>query len=300
MSTIQLQGDSPADVKQAAGLLQQGKLVAVPTETVYGLAANAADEKAVQGIYQAKGRPSNHPLIVHVGSADQLTRWARDLPAAAQQLAATFWPGPLTLLLHKHPDVNPVVTGGLDTIGLRMPNHPVLLALLKIAGLGVAAPSANRYKKLSPTTAEQVLATMQGRIDAVLDGGPCEVGIESTILDLTTEHPRILRPGPITAEQISAVLQQPVSTPTQHQEAVPGNVDVHYQPGKPLWLMTTAQLQQQLPTRSSQVAMVFHNEALRSHQQPQDVQLSSDKAAFAQNLYHTLYRLDPADIEAHQ
>jgi L-threonylcarbamoyladenylate synthase len=311
MKTLKLHGDLATDIDTAARLLRQGELVAVPTETVYGLAANAADPEVVKGIFAAKGRPANHPLIVHLPSADQLTHWATDIPNSARQLAEAFWPGPLTLLLHKHPDVSPVITGGLDTIGLRVPAHPVLLRLLQSSGLGVAAPSANPYKKLSPTTASQVHDTLQGRIAAVLDGGPCEVGIESTIVDLTGPHIQVLRPGPISAHQIAQVLQQPVGTPEQHQMVVPGNVEEHYQPGKPLQLFNTQQLQQALHKRPDGIACVVHSVELGDSMRPDDVRLSADPKVYAQALYQTLYQLDqgtaqviwlelPPDTEAWQ
>lgn len=297
MKTQRLQGDSTNDMKRAAELLMHGGLVAVPTETVYGLAANAADENAVKKIFEAKGRPANHPLIVHVPNSEQLSQWAVDIPDEAYQLAEKFWPGPLTFLLKKHDHVNDVITGGLDTIGIRNPAHPVLLSLLKKTGLGVAAPSANPYKKLSPTTADQVFETLNGKIDAVLDGGPCDVGIESTILDLTSNQPTVLRPGPITARQIADVLGKPVDTPNEHNVSVPGNVEAHYQPGKPLHLMTTAQIRSQ-NHKSHDVACVYYSEELAEFMQLKDVRLPNDKAGYAQAIYHTLYQLDHSEINA--
>ncbi len=296
MKTQRLHGDATTDLVEAARLLKQGGLVAVPTETVYGLAANAADERAVKAIFEAKGRPANHPLIVHVADAEQLSQWAIDVPDEAYQLAEAFWPGPLTLLMKKHPDVNAVITGGLDTIGIRNPAHPVLLSILKKAQLGVAAPSANPYKKLSPTTADQVYETLAGKIDAVVDGGPCDVGIESTIVDLSSDQPTILRPGPITAAQIEAVLGKVVATPKTHDEVVPGNVESHYQPGKPLLLMTTAQIKTRLFKRDD-VACVYYSEELIQMMKSSDVRLPNDKAGYAQALYHSLYQLDHSDIK---
>ena len=292
MKTQRLQGDLATDIDTAARLFRQGELVAVPTETVYGLAANAADPEAVKGIFAAKGRPADHPLIVHLPAVDQLPHWATDIPETARQLAQAFWPGPLTLLLHKHPDVSPVITGGLDTIGLRVPAHPVLLRLLQTAGLGVAAPSANPYKKLSPTTASQVFDTLQGKIAAVLDGGPCEVGIESTIVDLTGTQVQVLRPGPISARQIADVLQQPVGTPEQHQVVVPGNVEEHYQPGKPLLLLSSECMEQALHDRPDGIACVVHSAEFSDLLHSDDVRLTADPAVYAQALYRTLYQLD--------
>ncbi len=295
MKTLRLTSESSSELSQAARILQAGGLVAVPTETVYGLAADAADEKAVSAIFTAKGRPSDHPLIVHVSGVDQLAQWATDIPAEAYLLAEAFWPGPLTLLLKKHPQVSSVVTGGLDTIGLRNPAHPVLLGLLKKAQLGVAAPSANPYKKLSPTTADQVYASLSGKVDAVLDGGPCAVGIESTIVDLSTGNATVLRPGPITAAQMTEVLGQSVTTPTEHTVAVPGNVEAHYQPGKPLCLMTTEQLKEQITDRDSEVACVYYSQSLADSMNTQDIKMPKDKASYAQALYDTLYQLDQSE-----
>lgn len=291
MKTLRLQGDSTEDIMLAARLLKQGGLVAVPTETVYGLAANAADEKAVMAIFKAKGRPANHPLIVHIADATQLAHWANDIPDAAYQLAEAFWPGPLTLLLKKHADVNDVITGGLETIGVRNPAHPVLLRLLESAQMGVAAPSANPYKKLSPTTADQVFETLLGKVDAVLDGGACDVGIESTILDLSSDRPTVLRPGPITATQISEVLGRPVATPKEHTIAVPGNVEAHYQPIKPLYLMNAAQIKTRISDRCD-VVCVYFSDDLKSHMHADDVQLPENKSDYAQAMYQTLYQLD--------
>ena len=202
--TLLLNGDEA--VNQAVQLLQQGECVALPTETVYGLAADAANAQAVDKIFAAKGRPKNHPLIVHIPDVSHLEKWAADIPATAYALAEQFWPGPLTLLLKKAPHVDGVVTGGLDTIALRVPAHPLFLSVLAQLDSGLAAPSANRYKQLSPTIAEQVSKGLQGRIAAVLDGGPCAHGLESTIVDLVSDLPRILRAGPITKQQLDVAL----------------------------------------------------------------------------------------------
>lgn len=221
LNTQQLSAMTPADIECAAQLLKQGQLVAIPTETVYGLAADATQPEAVKQIFSAKGRPANHPLIVHLGSAEQLSEWATDIAPEAYQLAEAFWPGPLTLLLPKAKQVSPVVTGGLESVGIRVPAHPVLLDILKTHRLAVAAPSANPYKKLSPTSAQQVLDGLNGRLAAVLDGGECQHGLESTIVDLTSKPFRVLRAGPITASELSAVLGQEVLQPQVHQVAVP-------------------------------------------------------------------------------
>ena len=229
-------------VAEATRLLGEGECVALPTETVYGLAADASQAETVAKIFSAKQRPSDHPLIVHLASVEQLTDWAIDVPDLAYRLADAFWPGPLTLLMKKAPQVPPAVTGGRDTIAVRIPRHPLFLEVLPQTGLGLAAPSANQYKQLSPTTADQVIKGMDGRIPAVLDGGPCEEGLESTILDLTSDTPAILRPGPVGRDALTHVIGSDVQLPRSHQVAVPGNVAAHYQPVTPLRQVSPADL----------------------------------------------------------
>ena len=280
------------DQDAAAKLLQAGELVAVPTETVYGLAADASNPQAVAKIFVAKGRPANHPLIVHIGDLAQLSSWARDIPAQALLLAKAFWPGPLTLLLAKADNVSPVVTGGKDSIGIRMPAHPVLLALLQQTGLAVAAPSANPYKKLSPTSALQVMAGLDGRIAAVLDGGDCSVGLESTIVDLTTAQPQVLRAGPISAAELETVLGVPVSAPKSHNVAVPGNVKAHYQPGKPLKIFNKAELLSALQQSTDAVICLYQSAEFTDLALPHSRQLPQDKAGYARLLYRSLFEAD--------
>lgn len=295
MITEILAADNPADVSRAAVLLRQGELVAVPTETVYGLAANAADPHAVAKVFAAKGRPADHPLIVHIAKLEQLTQFADAVPAVAYELAKVFWPGPLTMLLHKAAGVSPVLTGGLDTIGIRMPAHPALLSLLQQADLAVAAPSANPYKKLSPTRASQVLHGMNGKIAAVLDGGPCQHGLESTIVDLTSDTIQILRSGPISAEQLEQVLGYKVSTPLVHQVKVSGNVGAHYQPDKPVYLCSTERLTTMLDTYPFKTALLHHSE-LAAPALAYTQQLPAEAAAYGQQLYHQLFLADQQDV----
>lgn len=196
----------PAAVGEAAAYLAAGGLVAFPTETVYGLGAHALDAEAVRAIFRAKGRPADNPLIVHVHRAELAFQLATEAPEAAQRLAEAFWPGPLTLVLGSSGKVPPVTTGGLDTVAVRVPDHPVALALLEAAGLPVAAPSANLSGRPSPTRAEHVLEDLDGKIDAVLDGGETGVGLESTVVDLTVTPPVILRPGGVSREALEAVI----------------------------------------------------------------------------------------------
>ena len=223
-------------IAECATILQRGGLVAIPTETVYGLAANALDPAAVKRIFEAKGRPVWDPLIVHLWSFEMVPRVAADFPKMAQDLARRFWPGPLTLLLPKSAQLPTSVTAGRETVAVRVPAHPVARALLTAADLPLAAPSANRFGRISPTTADHVLSELQGRIDAVLDAGPTEVGVESTVLDTLRTPPLLLRPGGITREQIEAVvgpveLYSPAPyAPEPETLASPGLAARHYAP----------------------------------------------------------------------
>ena len=217
-------------IQQAAELLSRGQLVAFPTETVYGLGADAANPDAVAKIFAAKGRPANHPLIVHIADIAQLADWAESVPDTALRLAQAFWPGPLTLILNKKPNVPAIITGGQNTIALRIPNNPVALQLLQAFGRGIAAPSANRFGRISPTQAQHVADDLGDRVNFILDGGPCAVGLESTILDLSDDVPAILRPGRITRSQIKAVLKAEVQLSSQTKIRAPGMMAVHYAP----------------------------------------------------------------------
>jgi L-threonylcarbamoyladenylate synthase len=217
-------------INRAAALLQQGLLVAFPTETVYGLGADASNPEAVAKIYAAKGRPPDHPLIVHLARAEQLNDWAESIPEAVWRLAQAFWPGPLTIILTKKTQVPTTVTGGQDTIALRIPANPVALQLLQAFGGGIAAPSANRFGRISPTQARHVAEELGDSVACILDGGPCTVGVESTIIDLSDDHPTILRPGRITRSQLKAVLQTEIRLSSQSKIRAPGMMAVHYAP----------------------------------------------------------------------
>ena len=196
----------PHEIEPAAQVLRSGGLLAIPTETVYGLGADGLNREAVARIFTAKGRPQDNPLILLIPDAGALSQYCTDIPAAAYALARRFWPGPLTMILPRRPLVPDVVTAGLDTVGMRCPDHPVTRAILSRAGVPVAAPSANTSGRPSPTTAAHVLEDMDGKIEGVVDGGPCAVGVESTIVDLTVTPPRLLRPGGVTLEELREVL----------------------------------------------------------------------------------------------
>jgi L-threonylcarbamoyladenylate synthase len=218
------------DVEEAARTLREGGLVAFPTETVYGLGARADDAAAIERVFAAKGRPRSHPLIVHVASASELERWAAEVPSAARRLADVLWPGPLTLVLRRREGVLDAVTGGRDTVAVRVPRHPLALALIRAVGVGIAAPSANKFGRVSPTSAAHVRAEGFDDDVALLDGGACEVGLESTILDLTTPAPALLRPGGIDVETIEEVLGAPIVDGRGGEARAPGMLASHYAP----------------------------------------------------------------------
>ncbi|MFA4969976.1 MAG: L-threonylcarbamoyladenylate synthase [Sulfuritalea sp.] len=284
------------EVSRAAALLRAGELVAFPTETVYGLGADASNPQAIAKIFAAKGRPADHPLIVHLPDASQLDRWAIDIPAVAFELAAAFWPGPLTLILKRHPSVLDAITGGQDTVGLRVPNHPLALQLLREFDGGVAAPSANRFGHVSPTTAAHVREELGDAVAMILDGGPCAVGIESTILDLSGGEPRILRPGMLDAEAVGAVLGRPPAFGgEQNAPRVSGSLEAHYAPSTPLQLVAAADLAataaQALAT-GRRVAVLAPEAPVHVHQKMVWSAASTDAAQFAHELYARLRELD--------
>ncbi len=233
------------DIEAAAAILRAGGLVGIPTETVYGLGANGLDPAAVRRIFKAKGRPQDNPLILHIPDPSWLERYCRDVPAAARRLAEQFWPGPLTMILPRRALVPDEVTCGLETVGVRCPDHPVTLDIIRAAGVPVAAPSGNRSGRPSPTCARHMLEDMEGRIQAVVDGGPCGVGVESTIVDLTLPVPRLLRPGGLPLEALEAVLghvdvDRAVTAPLSPGEKprAPGMKYRHYAPRAPVTVVT--------------------------------------------------------------
>ena len=231
-----------SELDRAVAALRAGGLVAFPTETVYGLGADASNERAVARIFAVKGRPSHHPLIVHLASRDELEVWARRVPEAAWRLARACWPGPLTLLLEKSERVPAATTGGLPSVGLRVPAHPLALELLRRFGGGIAAPSANRFGRVSPTSAAHVHADLGSDVEVVLDGGACDVGVESTIVDMTGELPVLVRPGGITLERIEAIVGGRVSRDIAAGTRAPGLLASHYAPNARVEITSTAEL----------------------------------------------------------
>jgi L-threonylcarbamoyladenylate synthase len=238
-------------LKEAANSLKQGNLVAFPTETVYGLGADATNKDAVTRIYDVKGRPTGHPLIVHISSINNLDKWAQQIPEYAITLARTFWPGPMTLILPRTELAKDFITGGQDNVGIRVPSHPLALSLLKefeiLGGFGIAAPSANRFGKVSPTSAQDVQEELLQYLtpgDLILDGGPCQIGIESTIIDCTKSTPQILRPGGVTQEQIAELIDLELDKKSYtHSDDVkaPGLLESHYAPKAKVFLSGTPQ-----------------------------------------------------------
>src|SRR5688572_708089 len=251
-----LPGSSTDEIGQAARLLASGGLVAFPTETVYGLGAAADDPAAVARVFKVKGRPTGHPLIVHVADADALAGLTPEVSEAAVRLAERFWPGPLTLVVARGTSVLPSVTGGQDTVAVRVPNHPVALALLEAFGRPIAAPSANRFGAVSPTTAAHVRADLGGAVDLVLDGGACAVGLESTIVDLTGGSPRVLRPGGVPVEALSDALGEPVAVGSRDGIRAPGGLASHYAPDARVFLCEPDELDSRVAELSGQGARV--------------------------------------------
>lgn len=299
LKTLLLDAYSKKDCDMALSLLKKGELVAVPTETVYGLAADAKNPEAVKKIFIAKNRPQNHPLIVHIASISQLGEWACDISPQAIFLAEKFWPGPLTLLFKKVNAVFPCVTGGLDTIAVRVPQNVFLLDLLTNLNSGLAAPSANLHKKISPTTAQHVLAGLSGKIAAVLDGGACSLGLESTIVDVTGLKPKILRPGPISKKMIEDLLQMSIEEPLEHGEKVAGNMQAHYQPKARASIMAFQDIKNYVLSSEHKAKtfglMLYSDLETTFHHKL--VKMPSNSLEYARELYNALHELDSFAVD---
>ena len=292
----QIVAATPAGIAQAAARLRAGELVAMPTETVYGLAGNADDPQAVAKIFSTKGRPADHPLIVHVLGADDLPRWAERIPAAAKALAHAFWPGPLTMILPRAAGVHDLVTGGQASVGLRCPSHPVARALLQAFGGAVAAPSANKFGRISPTRAAHVAADYPDQDLLVLDGGEAEVGVESTIVDLSRIDEAgavLLRPGAITPAQIEAVIGLPVRAPDAAAPRASGTLASHYAPRKPLTLVDAAQIAQCDGPTAARTAVLAFAPGAQAWAWQQTA--PRDAHAYAHGLYAWLRAMDASD-----
>ncbi|MFO0748797.1 MAG: L-threonylcarbamoyladenylate synthase [Myxococcota bacterium] len=276
------------DVAGAVSALRSGRLVALPTETVYGLGANALDPAAVARVFAVKGRPEHHPLIVHLARADLLPGWTTAVPDAAWILAERFWPGPLTIVLRRGPLASDQVTGGLGTVAVRVPDHPLTRAVLEAFGSGVAAPSANRFGKVSPTTAAHVAEDLGDDIDAILDGGPCRVGVESTIVDLSPSDPRewsVLRPGGLDASVLGDALGRPLPVAMGGPKKAPGQLAHHYAPNARLEVVPPAASEARLAELEAAGRQVVR---LGAHE------LGATAEAWAYSLYGAIRRADAA------
>ncbi len=299
-----LDAKDPQALAAAAQRLAAGELLAFPTETVYGLGARADDDAAVRRIYVAKGRPAEHPLIVHAADTEQARRFALHWPAAAQTLAEAFWPGPLTLIVHRRPEMARAAAGGADTIGLRVPAHPLARSLLQAAlGLGVpgvAAPSANRFGRVSATCAEHV-AQEFGPDLAVLDGGTCPGGIESAIVDCTAATPVLLRPGLLPRARIEAVLGRALAAPDDRSPRVSGSLPSHYAPQARLRLMSTAALREALGVLGAQASAlrlaVYSRSGMPVGHGIDHRRMPDDPAAVAHELFAVLRDLDARQVQ---
>jgi len=291
------------EVRRAAEILRAGGLVAFPTETVYGLGADASSAVAVARLYAAKGRPEGHPVIVHFADAERAFEWAREVPDAARRLAARFWPGPLTLVLKRSAKAKDFITGGQDCVGLRVPSHPVAQALLREFGggnggrrfSGVAAPSANRFGNVSPTAAAHVREDFAKQIDLVLEGGSSEVGIESTILDLSGGEPELLRPGVISKFQIEEALHSKVSEKSSASPRHAGGLERHYAPKTPALLVPPHALDAEIAKRGSTVAVLAFSRP--DERVDYWIRMPREPRAYAQRLYAALRELDGAGCE---
>ena len=289
------------DIEQAVAVLREGGLVAFPTETVYGLGADASNPLAVRKLFEAKRRPATHPVIVHLADAVQLANWAREIPPAAQQLAKKFWPGPLTLILRRAPQVSDLVTGGQETVALRVPSHPVAQQLLARFGGGIAAPSANRHGRVSATTADHVHREFGPAVECVLDGGEARIGIESSIVDLSGVRAVLARPGWITAAEIEAVLGVSLAAPAGDAPRAPGTLAAHYAPQTPLTLTEgdlALELAASLLRQGKHVAVLALSARQPVLQGLEWIAAPRDAAGYAHELYASLRRLDELGCDA--
>ena len=298
----------PAAIAAAAAIIRRGGLLGIPTETVYGLGADALNEDAVRRIFEAKGRPQDNPLILHVPSADWLDRYCQDVPPAAYRLAERFWPGPLTMILPRRPIVPLRTTGGLETVGVRCPDHPVTLAIIEAAGVPVAAPSGNTSGRPSPTTARHMMDDMLGKIDGIVDGGPCAVGVESTIIDLTVQPPRLLRPGGLPLEALEQALGEVAVDDAVRRKMgegerprAPGMKYRHYAPRAAVTVVTgparrsAAYIQAHLPERAGVICFDEYAPLFTGHIVHR-LGSANDTLAQAQHVFDALRTFDDTDV----
>lgn len=288
----------PGQVAEAAELLRRGGLVAFPTETVYGLGADASNDRAIAKVYEAKGRPVGHPLIVHIANVDQLRLWSTTTDPRVEALAREFWPGPLTLIVPRSERASLAATGGRETVGLRVPDHALSRELLVEFGGGVVGPSANRFGHVSPTTTAHVMADLDGRIDAVLDGGPCEVGIESTIVELVGDGPAVmLRPGGVTVAELETALGEVVLDGRSGESRAAGMLSSHYAPDAPVRVFPASRSEMLPGSESDRPGVTVISAGPCVLGEAAVIELGSDAASFGRGLYAALRSADAATPE---
>ncbi len=288
------------EIETAVQALRDGELVAFPTETVYGLGANAQNPAAVRKIFEAKGRPVSHPVIVHLDSPRFLHRWVREVPETATKLAERFWPGPLTMVMSRAPNVHDIVTGGQDTVAIRVPSHPMAQQLLTAFGGGIAAPSANRYGKLSPTRAEHVREELGDTVKVILDGGECQIGLESTIVSFEGQAVRLLRPGAVTAAQIRQVVGELLIGADLESPRVPGGTPSHYAPTTPMAIVPSGEVDAHAASLSEggrRVAVLAQRLPLKSHKYVTWINAGRRPEQYGHDLYANLRTLDKAGCQ---
>lgn len=291
---------SQVEIEAAVQALRDGELVAFPTETVYGLGANATNPAAVQKIFAVKGRPTTHPVIVHLDSPRYLHRWVREVPDIAAQLAEKFWPGPLTMVLPRAANVHDIITGGQDTVAIRVPSHPMAQQLLTAFGGGIAAPSANRYGRLSPTRAEHVRDELGDAVRVILDGGESQIGLESTIIACDASGVHLLRPGAVTAAQLRAIVGDALTGPTLESPRVPGSAPSHYAPVTPMTIVPAGEIDTQaaaLSKNGQRIAVLAQRLPLKSHKYVTWINAGRRPLQYAHDLYANLRTLDKAECE---
>ena len=304
---MQIPAINAALIERATVALQKGGLVALPTETVYGLAADADNEGAMRALFAAKGRPPDHPVIVHIDHFDAIADWASDVPESAIALARAFWPGPLTLVLKRTPRVSNLVTGGQDTVGLRAPSHPWMRAVLQKFGGALAAPSANSFGRISPTTAQHVMDDLgekpRGRVDLILDGGACPIGIESTIVDLSGPTPSLLRPGAISREALQNVLGSAMFDAAAHAPRASGRLEKHYAPRTPLSVLSIDEIAVELSVapnaRAPRIAVLAPMHVLEACRATVVLAIAAADSSddYTRLLYTHLHRLDSSGAD---
>jgi L-threonylcarbamoyladenylate synthase len=288
------------EIETAVQALRDGELVAFPTETVYGLGANAQNPAAVRKIFEAKGRPTTHPVIVHLDSPRFLHRWVREVPETATKLAERFWPGPFTMVMPRAANVHDIVTGGQDTVAIRVPSHPMAQQLLTAFGGGIAAPSANRYGKLSPTRAEHVREELGDVVKVILDGGECQIGLESTIVSFDGQNVRLLRPGGITAAQIRQVVGELLIGANLESPRVPGGTPSHYAPTTPMGIVPAGEIDAHAAALSEggrRVAVLAQRLPLKSHKYVTWINAGRRPEQYGHDLYANLRTLDKAGCQ---